>query len=119
MTHLVNHQLSSAKIHSQEQLVLAVSSCPLAQKHAQRAQHQANGLWLAASEANLHKKTLDKVEKFIAGRIKKAVMIPYYYYPTKTTPHHPTRKGDNIDTSCIKKLHACCFFPGFTNISTG
>jgi hypothetical protein len=70
MTHLVNHQLSSAKIHSQEQLVLAVSSCPLAQKHAQRAQHQANGLWLAASEANLHKKTLDKVEKFIAGRIK-------------------------------------------------
>jgi hypothetical protein len=37
----------SAKIHNQVQLVSGVSSCPLAQKHAQKVQHQANALSLA------------------------------------------------------------------------
>ena len=56
MTHLGNHQLSSAKIHSQEQLVSGVSSCPLAQKHAQKVQHQEDVPSLAASkQANIHK----------------------------------------------------------------
>lgn len=82
MTDLGNHQLSSAKIRSQEQLVSDVSSCPLAQKHAQKVQLQADVPSLAAStEANIHKNNFCIL---YSGRIT-SYLFPFLLYPANST----------------------------------